>query len=56
MQNKPFRSFAAAVSINHLRFLYRRQCRECHRLRLATLKNRRTVRARQNAHFASNRP
>ena len=55
MQNEPLRSFAAAVSINHLRFLDGRQRGERDRLGFAALENRRTVRTRQDTHFATDR-
>ena len=55
VQNEPLRLFAAAVSINHLRLLDRRQGSESNRLGFSALKYGRTVRARQNAYFAANR-
>jgi hypothetical protein len=56
MQNEPLRLFAPAVSINHLRFLDwgERSQRNC--LCFAALENGRTMRARQDAHFAADRP
>ena len=40
MQNEPFRLFAAAVSINHLRLLDRRERGQRDRLSFAALENR----------------
>src|SRR5207245_4456255 len=53
MQNEPLRLFAAAVGIEHLRLLDRRQRSERHRLSFPTLKNGRAVRSWSNAHFAT---
>src|SRR5437762_2682762 len=55
MQNEPLRLFAAAVSIDHLRFFDRRECGEGERLGLAALENCRTMRARENADLARDR-
>src|SRR5439155_27016428 len=56
VQNEPLRLFATAVSIEHLRFLDRRQRGKRDRLGFAALENGRAVRARQEAHFATDRP
>src|SRR5262245_7753058 len=56
MQNEPLRLLSAAVSIEHLRLLDWRQCRERNGLGFAALENGRAVRTGQNAHFATNRP
>ena len=56
MQNEPLRLLAAPVSIEHLRFLDRRQRGKRDRLGLAALENGRAVRPRQGAHFATDWP
>src|SRR5207245_5704822 len=56
MQTKPLPWFAPAVSINHLRFLDWGERSERDRLGFAALENGRTMRARQDAHFATDRP
>src|SRR5207249_9784034 len=56
VQNEPLRLLAAPVSIEHLRFLDRRQRGQRDRLGFAALENRRAMRPRQGAHFATDRP
>ena len=56
MQNEPFRLFAPAVSIKHLCFLDGRESGERDRLGFAALENRRAMRARQGAYFATDLP
>src|SRR5437762_698709 len=53
MQQKPFRLFAAAVGIDHLRFLDWREGGECEGLGFAALKNGRAMRAWQHSDFAA---
>src|SRR5262245_60015316 len=53
VQNEPLRLFATAIGVQHLRFLDRSQRSQRDGLSFSTLKNSRTVRARQNAHFAT---
>ena len=55
VQNEPLRLFAAAVSVQHLRFFDRRQSGQGECLRFAALENGRAMRARQHAHFAGDR-
>ena len=52
MQNEPLRSFATAVSIDHLRLFNRRERGQGECLCFAALENCRTMRARQNADLA----
>ncbi len=56
MQNEPFRLFAPAVGIKHLCFLDGRESGERDRLGFAALENRRAMRARQGAYFATDLP
>ena len=56
MQNKTLRRFAAAVSVDVLRFFDRGERRKRERLRLTALENRRAMRARQHADFAGDLP
>ena len=56
MQNETLRCFTAAVSVDVLRFLDRRECDQRERLCFATLKNRGAMRAWKHADFATDLP
>src|ERR1044071_3315463 len=55
MQNEALRLFAATVSVDHLCFFDRRKGRKRHCLSFAALEDRRAMRPREHADFATDR-